>query len=115
MFIVLGLKICISYRFLMKEALNQNSARGVIRLIKAIILITLSIQFFGMLINLIVFLDGNTFFKALGLSTFHSISSFNNAGFDIFVFDNSMVNYGSNILLNINTMLLIVWGGLDSL
>ena len=112
MFIVLGLKIGIAERFLMKEALNQNSARGVIRLIKAIILITLSIQFFGMLINLIVFLDGNTFFKALGLSAFHSISSFNNAGFDIFGFDNSMVNYGSNILLNINTMLLIVLGGI---
>ncbi|MGI6710714.1 MAG: TrkH family potassium uptake protein [Bacilli bacterium] len=112
MFILLGLKIGMAERFLMKEALNQNTAKGVIRLIKVIIITTLTIQFFGMLINLIVFINDNSFFKALGLSAFHSISSFNNAGFDIFGFDNSMINYGANILLNINTMLLVILGGI---
>ncbi len=112
MFIVLGLKIGMAERFLMKEALNQNTAKGVVKLIKVIIITTLTIQFFGMLINLIVFINGNSFFKALGLSAFHSISSFNNAGFDIFGFDNSMINYGANILLNINTMLLVILGGI---
>ena len=41
---------------------------------------------------------------------FFSISSFNNAGFDI-LGNSSLINYHNNILLNINTALLIMLGG----
>jgi len=111
--IVLGIKIGVTERYIIKEALNQHSLSGVVRLVKSIIITTLIIEFVGMWINLIVFIQvpDYNFWQALGVSAFHSISSFNNAGFDI-LGSNSLQNFNGNILLNINTMVLIVIGGL---
>ncbi|XMB72848.1 potassium transporter TrkG [Mycoplasmatota bacterium WC30] len=109
--IVLGIKIGVTERYVIKEALNQNSLSGVVRLVKSIIITTLIIEFFGMIVNFIVFIQDYEFWKALGISAFHSISSFNNAGFDI-IGSNSIQAYSSNILLNINTMLMIIIGGI---
>jgi trk system potassium uptake protein TrkH len=109
--IILGIKIGVTERYVIKEALNQHSLSGVIKLVKSIIITTLIIEFFGMIINFIVFIQDFDFWKALGISAFHSISSFNNAGFDI-LGSTSLHNYSSNILLNMNTMLLIIIGGI---
>ena len=109
--IILGIKIGVTERYVIKEALNQHSLSGVIKLVKSIIVSSLIIAFFGMIINCIVFIHDFDFWKALGVSAFHSISSFNNAGFDI-LGSSSLHNYSSNILLNMNTMLLIVIGGI---
>lgn len=109
--IVLGIKIGVTERYIIKEALNQHSMSGVLRLVRSIIITTLIIEFFGMIISFIVFIQDFSFWKALGISAFHSISSFNNAGFDI-LGSTSMQAYSANILLNLNTMLLIVVGGI---
>ncbi|MBI9009768.1 MAG: H(+)-transporting ATPase [Tenericutes bacterium] len=109
--IVLGIQIGVTERYVIKEALNQHSLSGVVRLVKSIIITTLIIEFFGMIINFIVFIQDFSFWKAIGLSAFHSISSFNNAGFDI-LGSSSIQNYSSNVLLNINTMFLIIVGGI---
>ena len=109
--IVLGIKIGVTERYIIREALNQHSLSGVVQLVKSIIITTLIIEVFGMVINLIVFTKYFDFWKALGVSAFHSISSFNNAGFDI-LGSSSLQAYSSNLLLNINTMLLIVVGGI---
>ncbi len=110
--VILGIRIGVTERYILKEALNQHSMSGVVRLVKSIIVTTLIIEFFGMLINLIVFTQYyDDFWTALGISAFHSISSFNNAGFDI-LGDSSLQAFSGNILLNINTMLMIVIGGI---
>ncbi len=112
-FAILGGKIGIGNRYLLREALNQNSIAGIVKLVKRIILISFVIQFIGILLNYIALMpyyDYN-FGKTLGVAVFHSIASFNNAGFDIFG-DQSMIPFKDNILLNISTMLLIVCGGL---
>jgi len=109
--VVLGIKIGVTERYIIKEALNQHSLSGVVRLVKSIIITTLIIEFVGMAINFIVFIQDFSFWKALGVSAFHSISSFNNAGFDI-LGSSSMQAYSGNILLNINTMLMIIVGGI---
>lgn len=109
--IVLGIKIGVTERYVIKEALNQHSLSGVVRLVKSIIITTLIIEFVGMIINFIVFIQDFSFWRALGISAFHSISSFNNAGFDI-LGSSSLQVYNSNLLLNFNTMILIVIGGI---
>lgn len=118
---ILGVKIGLKERFLLKEALNQDSAQGIIKLVKIIIIITFGIQSFGAIINMFVFTKYYSFWKALGISIFHAISAFNNAGFDIFgtgiingieTGSNSMIAFSDNILLNLNTCLLIVLGGI---
>ena len=109
--VILGIKIGVTVRYVIKEALNQHSLAGMVRLVRSIIITTLVIEFFGMIINFIVFIQDFSFWQALGLAAFHSISSFNNAGFDI-LGAQSLQGYSGNILLNINTMLMIVIGGI---
>lgn len=112
-FTIAGAKIGVSNRFLLKEALNQNSLKGIVSLVKRIILISLVIQFIGTCINMIALVPyyNNEFFTAFGVSLFHSIASFNNAGFDIFGPD-SMVPFANDVILNSSTMLLILFGGI---
>lgn len=112
-FTIFGAKIGISNRYLIKEALNQNSLQEIIRLVQRIILISLIIQLFGTILNYLALMSSYhyDFWKTLGVSLFHSIASFNNAGFDVFG-TNSMIDYKDNVLLNISTILLIVTGGL---
>ena len=112
-FAILGAKIGVSNRILIKEALNQNSVKGVIGLVKKIIFTTLIIQGVGTIINLIALMphyDYN-FGRSLYVSIFHTVASFNNAGFDIFG-DDSMIGFSSDVLLNATTMILIVLGGI---
>lgn len=112
-FTIFGAKIGIGNRYLMREALNQNSLSGIISLVKRIMLISFTIQMFGVILNYIAIMPyyDYQFGKTLGVSIFHSIASFNNAGFDVFGAD-SMIPFKDDILLNISTMILIVTGGL---
>ncbi len=109
--VLLGIKIGVTERYLIREALNQHSISGMVRLVRSIVITTMIIELFGMMINFIVFIQYFDFWKALGISAFHSISSFNNAGFDI-LGDSSLQLYSSNLLLNINTMSQIIIGGI---
>lgn len=109
--VLIGSNIGISNRILIKETFNQDSLSGMVKLVVRIVIYTLIIQTIGFLINLIVFLPDYDFWTAVGISAFHAISSFNNAGFDL-LGSMSLISYSSNILLNINTSLLIMLGGL---
>ena len=112
-FTILGAKLSVSNKFLLREALNQNSVRGVTTLVIKIVIWAALIQFIGVVLNMFAFMpmfDGN-FPKALGYSIFHSIASFNNAGFDTFG-DQSMIPYTDNLMLNTSTMFLIIFGGI---
>ena len=112
-FTILGAKISVSNKFLLREALNQNSMKGVTTLVIKIIIWAAIIQTIGVILNLfalVPYYDGN-FPKALGYSIFHSIASFNNAGFDAFG-DNSMIGFSNNLMLNTSTMFLIIFGGI---
>ncbi|MDE6660340.1 MAG: hypothetical protein K2J93_00765 [Anaeroplasmataceae bacterium] len=112
-FAILGGKIGISNRYLLREALNQNSIAGIVQLVKRIILISFIIQMIGVVLNYLALMSyyNFKFFPTIGASIFHSIASFNNAGFDIFG-EQSLIPFKDNILLNISTILLILCGGL---
>ncbi len=111
-FIVIGGKIGVSNKFLLREALNQSSVNGIASLVVKIIIISSSIQFVGAMINLIPLMKiYDNFWEALGVSLFHSAASFNNAGFDIFG-SNSMIDFKDNIILNTTTIVMIVIGGI---
>lgn len=117
--ILSGAQIGMSERYLIKESLNQDTVKGTIKLVKNIVIIALVIQFAGSIGNILIlsigYGDEYTFWEAFGIGIFHSISSFNNAGFDIFGYGNSMQHFSSDILLNLNTMILIILGGISSI
>jgi len=113
-FTLLGVKIGLNDRLLIRETLNQNTSRGLVRFVKKVIIMTFIFEFFGFLLNFVVFINEYSFLEAMGISAFHAISSFNNAGFDI-LGNSSLIGYSSNVLLLLNTSFLVIMGGMGFL
>ena len=108
-------KVDLKERTLVKEALNVDSGKGLITLVKRIFIVTIVFETAGALLSLLVFIQDYSFPKALGISIFHSVAAFNNAGFDILGNFQSLVNYSDSIMLNIVTCFLIFFGGIGFL
>lgn len=99
-------------RVILKEALNLSSVRGVVKLVKAVLLMTLTFEAVGAILSYLVFSKDYEPMQAVKISIFHAISSFNNAGFDLLGGFKSLVEYHDNILLIFTTSGLIIFGGL---
>ncbi len=116
--VMMGGKIGISNRFLLRESLNQNSLKGIVGLIKKIIFTSLTIQAFGFILNCLAFMSYSPDpWTTIGVGLFHTVASFNNSGLDIFgdlnvVGNLSMIPFSADVFVNVNTILLIVFGGL---
>lgn len=111
--ILFGFKITFNQRSLLKEALNQNEVGGIVSMLIKIVSTALIIQFVGFILNFIslYFIEHLSFAESLGYGLFHAISSFNNAGFDLFG-SSSLINYSNNYLLMFSTCLMIFLGGI---
>ncbi len=105
-------KVDFKDRVLVKEALNLNSMKGVVKLIKSILLMTLCFEVAGAILSFVAFSRELPMPRALGASIFHAVSSFNNAGFDVLGNSRSLIDYQTNVLLNLTTCALIIFGGL---
>lgn len=110
-FVIIGSKIGLTDRFLMREAWNLDTTKGVIKLVKNIVISALIIQFFGSVINYFILLKTFGAVDAIWVAIFQSVSAFNNVGFDILGNSNSMIDFSGNVLLNLSTMFLIIIGG----
>ena len=116
-FLILKKKISFSNRITLKESLNRDSIQGVVLFIKKVIVITFVIEGIGalaLLYSTITFTG--SFWKGLFSAVFMSISSFCNAGFDVFGTETakfvSLNSFASNILMLLPIMFLIVLGGI---
>lgn len=111
--IIFGFKISYGQRLLLKEALNQDTIGGIVQLLKKIVLTAIIIQSIGALFNFVDFLFVHKFslIDSFGYGIFHAISSFNNAGFDLFG-DSSLVIFHDDVLFNLTTSLMIISGGI---
>ncbi|MFI3329627.1 MAG: potassium transporter TrkG [bacterium] len=107
---ILGTKIGFNDRALVKEALNQSTQTGVIKLVVSIIRTTLILEGVAFILNLFVFIP-DFGVKGIGISLFHAVSTFNNAGFDL-LGDSSLIAYADNPFLVITTSIFITLGGL---
>ena len=108
-----GRKVAMRSRTLVKEALNQGSFKGILSLVKWVLLVTIGFELVGALLSFVVFVQDMPVARAIGTSLFHAVASFNNAGFDML--GGGMANlipYESNTLLLLVTAALIIFGGL---
>ncbi len=110
-----GRQVGIRGRLLIKEALNVDSFKGMVRLVKAVLMMTLCFEAAGMVLSFLVFVQDYSPLHALWISIFHSIAAFNNSGFDILGGLRNLIPYQSNVLLNLTTCGLIICGGLGFL
>ena len=108
--LILGKKITLKERLIIKEQLNQETMSGLVKLTKYVILSTFAIEGLGALFLSTRFIPRYGFIKGLWFSIFHSISAFCNAGFDIT--GNSIVPFKGDIVVNLTIAFLIIIGGL---
>ena len=110
-----GKRVSIRGRLLAKEALNVDSFRGIVKLVRAVLFMTLFFEVTGAVLSFLVFIQDYPLPHALGISVFHSIAAFNNSGFDILGGLRNLIPYQDNILLNLTTAGLIIFGGIGFL
>lgn len=110
LFIILGKKIGLKQRLLLKESLNSFSLQGVIKLVQRIIVITLLVEFVGALILAIRWSQEMSWGKAVYYGIFHSISAFNNAGFGLE--PDNLSKWVGDPTVNIVITLLFMIGGI---
>ncbi len=107
---VIGKKITLKERMIIQEDLNQFKISGMVRLVQYVLGFTIVIEGTGAFLLFLRLLKDNPFFHALYLAIFHSVSAFNNAGFDIF--GNSLENFTGDFMINFVMTSLIILGGI---
>lgn len=110
-----GRRVSIKGRSLVKEALNVDSFQGMVRLIQWVLKVTLCFEGAGAVLSFLTFSQDYPLPRALWTSVFHSIAAFNNSGFDILGGMQNLIPYQSDVLLNLVTCALIIFGGLGFL
>ncbi len=96
---------------LVREALNYPTFKDVMPLIRAVLMMTFLTELIGAVMSFFIFVREYPLGKAIWVSVFHSIASFNNAGFDIFGGGVSLTGYADDIWMNFTTSFLVIAGG----
>ena len=103
-------RIGIKDRMLIQDAFNLNTLSGMVKFIRKVIAGTLLIEGIGALSYMTVFVP-EFGVKGVWISLFNAVSAFCNAGMDI-ISENSLYAYVHNPIVNLVTILLIVFGGI---
>ncbi len=113
--VAIGKKVNFKERNIIREAMNLDSGKGIIRFLQSVFLTTIAFELTGAVLSFIVFVQDYPPLKAAGISIFHSIAAFNNSGFDILGHFQSLIPYQDDVLLNLVTCGLIFFGGIGFL
>ena len=114
-FILVGKRITLSERMIIKEALNEFNLSGLVKMIQKILIVTFAMEILGAAVFATQFVP---MFGLRGVyySIFHSVSAFCNAGFDVLGAVSgefsSISMFISNPVINLTMIFLIVMGGL---
>ncbi|RBP46647.1 TrkH family potassium uptake protein [Garciella nitratireducens] len=111
-FLIMKKKITIKERLILQESLNQNTLSGIVRFSKHILIFTFLTEGIGAVTLSFYFIPEFGITKGIGMSIFHSISAFCNAGFDLIGNFRSLTPFVGGCIINFTIMGLIVIGGL---
>lgn len=110
--LIMGKRIHLRERLMVQEALNQFDLQGVVRLTKYVVKLTLLIEFIGGTILAVRWAQDLGWAKGLFFGYWHAISSFCNAGFDLFGEYRSITAYAEDWTVNLVIAGLIIFGGI---
>ncbi len=110
--LAMGKRIGLKGRRLVQESLNLFSADGLVRLVKSVIKISLTVELCGAVISFISFSQDYPFWRAVWTSIFHAVSAFNNSGYDVFGGGKNLILYQDDVIINLVTAGLIIIGGI---
>ena len=110
--ILLGRRLTIRDTVIMQNALDNKNAKGFRKLIKHIILVTLSIEAVGAILLYIRWQINSSqpASQILYTSIFHAISAFCNAGFSLY--SDNLYGFRSDVAVNLIITSLIILGGI---
>lgn len=110
--LAIGKRVDIRGRALIKEAMNLDTGKGIVKLIRKVFIVTILFELIGAILSFVVFSRNYSFPDALGISLFHSVAAFNNSGFDILGGGTNLIPYRDSVFLNLVTCGLIIFGGI---
>ena len=108
--LLIGKKITLKERLVIKEQLNQETMSGLVKLTKYVVLSTFAIEGIGAIFLSTRFIPIYGTVKGIWFSVFHAISAFCNAGFDLT--GDSIVPFVGDFTINMTISALIILGGL---
>lgn len=113
--LLMGRRIGLADRGLLKDSVNTLELGGIVRLAKLIVKGTLWIEGIGAVLFSLRFVPEFGLLEGIYYGIFHSVSAFCNAGFDLmgrFEAYSSLVRYENDWLINLTVVGLILSGGL---
>ena len=102
-------------RALIRESWNVGSFGGLRQLLRKVLLLTICVEAAGALAFWACFSRWYPAGEALWIGSFHAVSAFNNAGFDVLGRGDSLVSLGDDLPVNLLTAAMVITGGLGYL
>ena len=109
---LLGRRIGLRQRLIMQESLSQTNVAGIVRLARYVLLFTFSVEAFFAALLAVRWSADLGWPGCVWYGIFHSVSAFNNAGFDLFGGFKSLTGYAEDVTVNLCITSLIILGGL---
>ena len=110
--VMLGRKISIRGRMLIRESMNTDSMSGLARLTWLYLLLSLGIELAGAAVLAFRFVPLFGWKHGVWMALFHAVSAFCNAGFDLFGGYASLTAFSGDPLVLLTVAVLIILGGL---
>ncbi|MFX4262394.1 TrkH family potassium uptake protein [Pelotomaculum propionicicum] len=112
LYLLLGRRIGLKQRLIIQESMNYTSLSGIVRLARYVLLFTFVTELvFAAVLSLRWSYDLG-WQKGLWFGLFHSVSAFNNAGFDLFGEFKSLTDYAGDATVTLCVTTLIILGGI---
>jgi trk system potassium uptake protein len=113
--VLLRKKISVKERIVIQESFGHHGMGGMVRLVLNVVVITFIIEGIGALLLALRWVPMYGWKTGIYYSIFHSVSSFNNAGFDLFGGKDrfvSLMGFVGDPLINFTVATLIILGGI---
>lgn len=111
--LLMGRRLSLKDRLLLKEAINADSMEGIVRIIRKVLIFSFTIQAIAAIVLALRWMREMPVGQAIYYGIFHSVSLFNNGGFDLF--GSSFQQYAGDFVFNTIASVLVISGGLGFL
>ncbi|MDZ8106533.1 MAG: TrkH family potassium uptake protein [Nostoc sp. DedQUE12a] len=108
--LLIGRKFDMRQKIAIQQALDRPGMSGSSQVIRSIIATTLIFEITGVFLLLPAFVPKYGWNEGLWLAIFHSVNSWNNAGFSLF--KDNLIGYQSSLLVVFTVTMLIIFGGI---
>ncbi|MBD1827792.1 TrkH family potassium uptake protein [Microcoleus vaginatus GB1-A2] len=108
--LLLGRRFGLKDKVALQQSLDKSGLAGVVQLVQSILATTLLFELTGVFLLMTVFVPQYGFKEGVWSAIFHSVNSFNNAGFSIY--SDNLIGYLSSPMVNFTVSGLIIFGGI---